>query len=156
MMRLKPIIAGVSGLLLLCLIGPAFSRPPNCGGNSAALLDCRNVCLLTQLYALDRGVSFDVEELPDEGIRELKQICDDHWIGSAKFHIRRGELDIESNEIIVVCDTPFNNFPRRWVLNSPEQHAVGYADGSVGLISLSDFEQLDLSDFIDVAVLSVD
>ena len=118
--------------------------------------DCRNICLFTELYALDCGVSFDVGELPSEVIRELKAICDDHWVGSATFHIRRGELDIESNEIMVVCDTPFSNVPRRWILTSPEQHAVGYADGSVGLISLPEFKQLDLSDFIDVAVLSLE
>jgi hypothetical protein len=92
MIRIKPILAGVLGLLLLCLIGPAFSRSPNCGGNSVALSDCRNVCLLTQLYALDGRGAFDVEELPDEVIRELKQICDDHWVGFARFHIRRGEF----------------------------------------------------------------
>lgn len=37
-----------------------------------------------------------------------------------------------------------------------DKQAVGYADGSVGLISLPEFIELDLSDFIDVAVLSLE
>jgi hypothetical protein len=46
--------------------------------------------------------------------------------------------------VVAVCDTPFDNVPRRWIEKASPTHAVAYADGSAGLLTLDEFRRLDL------------
>lgn len=145
--RWQSIMLGILLIGAVALGLPALSRSTNCGGNSAALSDCKNIATFVGLYCLDHDEGFNLERLTDGELGDLRRICDDHWISSASFFLRRGDVQFGSEEILVVCDRPYTNVPRRWLGQSPATHAVGYADGSTGLMNLDEFAELDLRSF---------
>ena len=62
----------------------------------------------------------------------------------------------EKKEIVIVCGKEFDNVPRSpWTffLKNPA-HAVGYSDGTTGLISPTEFSNLNLSGFVSVLSLA--
>lgn len=145
--------------LILCgailLIGVAlladFGYTTNCGGNSAALGRVEHLALLalgSYQDAPDRTFRFAVVDslLPDQ----LFVYRRSDWLPRARFLVSTApisERDAKERRLIVVCDTPYRNVPRRWIGSPPPTHAAGYADGSYGLISPADFAALDRSTF---------
>jgi hypothetical protein len=63
-----------------------------------------------------------------------------------------------SNRLIVaICPREFDNVPEPILLNLYHKnpaHAVGYSDGTVGLISPTEFTNLNLNGFVSAASLA--
>src|SRR5258708_7381284 len=134
---------------------PLFARPTNCGGNSAALTACRSVVLGFQIVALDRGnKAFRVADLTPTEQENFRRPTGKSWLPGARLLVTQQPIRItlgEPKKIIAVCDRAYDNVPLRRFWKSPMSHALAYSDGSVGLIPVSAFEQLDFTRFLDVA-----
>jgi hypothetical protein len=85
----------------------------------------------------------------------FKQVAGLNWLGGARIlvtpKIRSGESS--GKEIIAVCDGAFDNVPRRMFGKAPLTHAVAHADGSTALMSVDEFQRVDLSRFADVRTI---
>jgi hypothetical protein len=111
----------------------------NCGGNTAAL---NQVGTITGI--LRGGAS------ASEQRQHLELYSPTHWCRGARFLVRNSPLpeqEIRSRQIIVVCDKPYDNLPKQWVVFRKPMHAAGYSDGSTGLIPVAEFASLDRSAF---------
>jgi hypothetical protein len=146
----------IVGLVAILAIGaafvlPLFARTSNCGGNSAALSNVRVYVLLARMSAMDSpDHTFRVTTVTSEQRKELARVAHDHWIPNARFLVSTAplsEVPSQPRRIIVVCDTPYRNVPRRWIGSAPSAHAAGFSDGSVELISPAQFAALDQSSF---------
>jgi hypothetical protein len=136
-------------IIALAILEPALNPRRNCGGNNRVLCDVR-------LY-LDL-VDGEADDGPDQGFRvaaaspELQsELADcDHDIRPARFLVPpmfyRAPAPVP-RRIIIVCDTPYENVPQPIWLPGTPRHAVGYTDGSSGLISVAASPALDLSKF---------
>lgn len=76
--------------------------------------------------------------------------------GGPRYLVSVSPLVLPSNEskrIIIVCDTPFSDVPKRVIFQAPPSHAVGYSDGTTGLISPGEYARLNLSSFVSLGDL---
>jgi hypothetical protein len=99
----------------------------------------------------DRPVS--IAELSRAEREYFKQVSGLSWLGQTRVLIsptRVGVGGATGSVVIAACERPFDNVPRRMFGKAPLTHAIGYADGSTGLISVDEFQRLDLSGFVDV------
>src|SRR5215831_13652174 len=147
-----------SVLVLGCaMVLPFLARPTNCGGNSAALAACKDIMLSFQTVSLDRGAKpVSITNLSGPEREYFRLVAGLSWLPDSKVLISAGPVALgqeRAREIVAVCDTSFDNVPRRVFGRAPFTHAVGYSDGSVGLISVQEFRHLDLSRFIDVRTI---
>lgn len=129
-----------------------ISRPTNCGGNSAALSQVRSIAL-TLLVAANEApsCSFSILAPNSEQRSQLSALSRSHWISEANFLVSTNvflEPEPRPKRMVAICDRPYSNVPRRWIGSAPLSHAVGFADGSGGLISQREFAALDLSTFV--------
>ncbi len=142
----------LTGILLGTLL-PALSRTSNCGGNTAALAICNNCVLSLYLASGDETKPFNINSLSAEKKAEIVKSIEDHWNLGANFFVRTNvPLRDIRRQILVVCDQPFNNVPQPTLWNGFKQtpkHAVGYSDGNTGLITPTQFKELNLSEFIE-------
>jgi hypothetical protein len=158
--KTRPILSLGIIVLATVLTGvflPAISTPSNCGGNSAALSVCR-MCALTVRMGFDGGQgTFDIHNPPEANKSELINICSNHWIPDANFLIKTNvSLDAEHKTVIIVCDHRYSNVPQPTFWNDYRKnpaHAVGYSDGSTGLITPKQFSELNLAEFIQITRL---
>lgn len=132
------------------LVLPMFVS--NCGGNSAALAQVRDIMSYVHLAERD---SFEPSFRWPQGYAEAQavraRLARSHWIPNARFLVYTGPIiwsDAQPSHITVVCDMPFSNVPRRWLGSAPLTHAAAFADGSTRLISVAEFAQLDLGDYV--------
>jgi len=122
----------------------------NCGGNSAALSGVWRYAFMASFEAEDSPQhEFIVTDPPSDGERQdLRAIAfivrGAHLLVSTKPVLA---TEKNSRRIIIVCDTAFNNV-RRHLWERAPTHAVGFADGSKGLISEKEYAALDLSGFV--------
>jgi hypothetical protein len=139
----------VTGVLL-----PMLAKPSNCGGNSAALTACRNICLATRIISSDRGTNLvSLSGLSAEEVLEFQNVAGLSWLHGARLLVRTNGFVLgagEDKQVIVVCDTAYSNVPQYRFHRAPPTHAVGYSDGNVGLISMAQFHSLNLKSFQDV------
>jgi hypothetical protein len=155
--RLTPSVLLVCAVWLL--IAPTLSLSSNCGGNSAAMNVCRTFTTHVWLAAAESDVTVDepvtlaalLASLSDAEITDATQ---SHWI-SAAFLIRDPSkpFQLGTREILIVSDRPYSNVPRPSIFNlyrGNPAHAIGYADGTSGLISPSDFRNLDPSKLVTI------
>jgi hypothetical protein len=136
-------------IISLAILEPALNPRRNCGGNTRVLFDVR-------LY-LD-FVDGEADDGPDQGFRvaaaspglqrELADLA--HDIHPARFLVTptfyRPSV-LVPRMIIIVCDTPYENVPQPIWLPGTPRHAAGYSDGSVSLISVAEYQALNLSSF---------
>ncbi len=136
---------------------PYFSRGSNCGGNSAALASVHQYAMLAIIGAKDSpDHTFRVGTANAEQQKELAELAHSLWIPKARFLVSNATLserESQPRRVIVVCDTPYCNVPRRWIGSAPYAHAAGFSDGSAGLISPAEFAALDRSSFAFLDVL---
>jgi hypothetical protein len=144
------IVVGTGALIVPALQGS------NCGRNSAALTACRHVAICIQQIDEERkNGPFAIEELSESERGRFTDISGLDWLRNAKVLVAC-EIHLatqRSKEIIAVCNRPYDNVPQRIFGKSPLTHAVAYADGSTGLISIEEFRRLDLSKFVDVTTI---
>lgn len=150
----KGIIFGITGiavaLILLSVVLPIVGRVSNCGGNSAALSNCRSYAqgaFVSGYYHSDRVFNVERSSMRDS---LLDIAADTGWIGDGEYLVRTGDVLIgdDRKEILIVCDKAFTNVPERLWRSNPPTYAAGLADGSAVLLSVDEFESLDLGSFI--------
>jgi hypothetical protein len=144
--------------ILAVFVAPNFlARPSNCGDNSAALHVCKSYLLTITLAASDTVQDFlSVTNLPSEYHKYLARDARNHWISNARFLVTTASIKVGPDAgkcVLIVCDTPYSNVPQRRFVRAPATHAVGYSDGTTGLISPAEFEKLDKSSFVLLDVL---
>jgi hypothetical protein len=117
----------------------------------------RQYALLASVGATDSpDHTFRVGTATAEQRKELAELTHYFWIPSARFLVSTAsmsERESQPRRVIVVCDTPYSNVPRRWIGSAPPAHAAGFSDGSAGLISPAEFAALDRSLFAFLDVL---
>jgi len=140
----------VAGLAAIAL--PLLARPSNCGGNSTALTACGSFSILARLAAIDGKAEFNFSDLDELDRIELAHWATNHWLCGAEFFVRTNfTITSARRVVIIVCAEPFSNVPQPTIWNLYREnpaHAVGYSDGSKGLISPVEYAALDLIGFI--------
>jgi hypothetical protein len=151
----------IAVLIAVGLLLPVLGPSSNCGGNSAALSVCRTYATGLQILTDGEKKEINVPGLPTSNRVELVNSirAGANWCGNAKFLVRTNAVvNANPSQIVMVCDTPFDNVPQPKLWNGYKKnpaHAVGYSDGSSGLIKPSQFKQLDLSGFIETSLLGI-
>jgi hypothetical protein len=142
-------------LLGLVVFGAAAMSPwrgmkTNCGGNSAALASVHRIAIAATVRASDPpDHRFHFAAVSGSNRDEFADYAYNHWLPGAHFLVcRTPVIEGEPKRIIVVCDTPYGNVPRRWIGSAPPAHAAAYSDGSYGLISAQEFAAVDRSAFV--------
>ena len=147
----------VSIAMLGVLLGIALSaartfQGSNCGGNTAALYVVHKYQLVAEWAAAESpNHEFAASSATAQQREDLESIANNSWIGGS--HILVSSQPYRPRRagprtIVAVCDTPYRNVPRRILGLAPPTHAAAYSDGSVGLISVAEFEALDRTSLI--------
>jgi hypothetical protein len=147
----------IGGGFAVLALGAAFSTSAtNCGGDSAALAKCKILALeLKSESEANRFAPYQWSKTAKSeiGNRRLRR-----WTGTANYLVRTNTASTSRPDtIIVVCDKPFANVPKpalRNLYRKNPDHAVGYLNGSGGLISESDFSRLDRINFVEATLIS--
>jgi hypothetical protein len=146
-------------LILAAMVVAAFvaalsilSRPSNCGGNSAALAQVKHIALIAYVAAFESPSQTFRFTAPDAEQRiQLSKASLNYWIPDAHFLVSTNTVfgpETLPDQIVVVCDKPYGNVPRRLFGSAPLSYAVGFADGRSSLMSQEQFAALDLSKFV--------
>lgn len=147
------IFAAVAVAVGMCSL-PVFTKASNCGGNSAALNLVTTYVNMTVIETMDTPKpAFNVLTATPDQRRQIAQSGYSHWISQAHFLVSTKPFVPRSDEprrVVIVCDTPYSNVPRRRFFESPRTHAAGFSDGTTGLISPKEFASLDRSTFIAI------
>lgn len=132
---------------------PLLDGSTNCGGNSAALSAVRAYARFALNEAMvDTGHGFRVTEATAEQRDQLASLPGAGWLPRAHFLVSSAPVlaDSKKRRVVIVCDRPFTNVPRRWMGSAPPAHAAGFSDGTARLISPTEFAGLDWSSFVKV------
>lgn len=129
-------------------------RTSNCGGNSAAASNCRNIVLDVRVEASDSDEVFNFEHISQDTRSDLARLSSNMWTAGAKYLLRSGQIHTGegTHEIVVVCDTPYDNVPQPTIWNLHRRtlrHAAGYSDGSIGWLTPAEFAGLSKSNFFE-------
>jgi hypothetical protein len=135
-------------ILLAGLLLPALGKSTNCGGNSAALSVCKGVGLFFRLAQHDQGRPVGLHSMDSSTRLELLNYTDNSWTRSARYLVTTNVVDEAASppQIVVVCDRPYDNVPQPTIWNLHRRnpaHAVGYSDGSTGLLTPAEFGALN-------------
>ena len=143
--------------LLLAMVLPALTPASNCGGNSYALTTCKLFLLTARTHTGENHLQFEVTQLGQTERSDLAKLAQSHWVSGADFLMKTNfNCKDAKRDLVVICEKPFGNVPQPAIWNFYRRnpaHAVGYSDGSVGLISLAEFKALDLAGFIHLSSL---
>lgn len=141
----------VAGILL-----PGLGHASNCGHNSYALFACREYTRISG-WATAEGKTI-VFEFGETDKADAARLAKSHWIGGTDFLIKTNLAGGATlRQVVIVCEKSFDNVPQPSIWNFYRKnpaHAVGYSDGSTGLISLSEFQALDKSGFVPLSSLA--
>jgi hypothetical protein len=103
------------------------------------------------------GKIYNITQLPQNDQTVLVEEARDHWISEAKILIRTNiNPNAVPKQIVVVCDTPYGNVPQPTIWNGYRihpAHAVGYSDGTAGLVSPAEFKKVNLNEFVDASLI---
>jgi hypothetical protein len=156
--RPRSVFFGISTLLVVVALvltsGGMLTRASNCGGNSAALAVCGAYTSIVYDWQMShKDAEFRYSQLDRS---TLQEVGDPTWLHFTRFLAKVDNLRIDFNgekEIVVVCIQAFDNVPERLLWKAPMAYAVGYSNGTTGLISPEQFGRLDLSGFSDLREL---
>jgi hypothetical protein len=154
-MRIRPNF--LLGLLVLFVIGylaslslPTLSGKPK--GNRFAIIACRAYVIDVQ-NLMPKNADLDFRKLSENDKYKLTR-----WARDFDF-LAKTNFVWETNtnkEIVIVCSMSFDNVPRPSLSNFYRRnraHAVGYSDGTTGLISPQEFTNLNLNSFVALSSL---
>ncbi len=141
-------------LLLACALFVICSVPfyttgvaTNCGGNSAALAQVSQIAVIARVGSMDAPDHlFYFSKANSRELDQLSELGQTFWLHGAHFLVSTSpvsENEPQPRRVIVVCDTAYRNVPQRRFGSAPPTHAAGFADGSCGLISTTEFAKLD-------------
>lgn len=143
--------------LFAALLLPALARPSNCGRNSYALYACREIALHIQLAAATNGPVIDLSVIDYSDQTNLFRTANSHWTTGADYWVRtNNRVEMTQKQIIVVCDIAYDNVPQPTLWNFYHRnpaHAVGFSDGTTGLISPVEFTRMDHKSFLNLSAL---
>jgi hypothetical protein len=150
---LKIIFSGFAIIFLALIVLEWFSpisHTPK--GNRMTLLEC-HAYLNAISSAKSNKTNFDFSKLPDDDIGRAIGLANyyDFWI---KTNFVWGTSS--NREIIIVCPEQFDNIPKPGFWNAfwrNPARAIGYSDGSAGLISPEQFTNLNLNGFVSATNL---
>ena len=157
-MKLRWHILAASMILavLVGLLVPAMGAS-NCGGNSVALAACKHFVIVLELWQDDHfGRAFSISEADAETRRQLTMPCGADWIRAARLLAIVEDVRIDpagDKRIVIVCSRAYDNVPRHAFFRAPATHAVAYSTGETGLISITEFANLDLARFVDLQMI---
>lgn len=139
---------------------PWFPRKTNCGGNTAALSYCHMLYTQLSLSLAEQGWKDTayIGDLPEQERRELARLGQIYWTGKANYLIKRNvQLSEDREEIVVLCDTSFDNVPQPTVYNfykRTSRYAVAMSNGKIKLITPEEFAKIDRSLFVKASELA--
>ena len=137
---------------------PLLATSSNCGGNSAALSSCRQILIFNEWARSTNNGTFDLERLEPVHQTNLLIAAANHWTPDAGYWLRtNGISKAAARQIVVVCDRAYDNVPQPRVWNLYHRnptHAVGYSDGTIGLITPVEFNDLDRRGFLSLTALA--
>lgn len=140
------------------IVLPAFVTASNCGGNSAALSSCRHILIMNELAGGTNGGVFDLERLEPAEQTILLASAANHWTPGAGYWLQTNGLgNASGKQIAVVCDRAYDNVPQPTIWNLYRRnaaHAVGYSDGTTGLITPAEYNRLDRQPFMSLTALA--
>ena len=156
-------------IVTLCLVAltaigslglPWFPKKTNCGGNTAALSYCQMLHMQLSLSLAEQGWedSRSIQDLPEKDRKELARLGQVYWTGEARYFIKRKvELSQSNEDIVVMCDTSFDNVPQPTIYNGYKRtprYAAALANGKVKLITPEEFAKIDRSLFVKASELA--
>lgn len=148
------LLAAVAALLV-----PSF-QASNCGGNAAALSAVKHYSLLVRLAAAEySNGEFTIARATPRQREELAGIANGVWTPETRFLVFPAPCRLRSSEpprLIIVCDRPYRNVPRRFFGSAPPTHAAAYSDGSCRLISVAEFAAIDRKSLVPLGELLAD
>jgi hypothetical protein len=142
----------IAALFLLYYLAREASKFGSAVGNRKAILQCADY-LADAGKMKTNGAVFQSSKISEQ---ELNRII--NFAGNLDLLVKTNFVwgTISNREIVVVCPKEFDNVPRPQLLNLYHKnpaHVVGYSDGMVGLISPSEFTNLNLNGFVSEASL---
>ncbi|HNQ73964.1 MAG TPA: hypothetical protein PKN95_10235 [Verrucomicrobiota bacterium] len=150
---------GLSLVVIAILTGfvlPQLSRT-NCGGNSAALANCKQILATAQLSGAASPLFLMATQMRLAEREQFLKLGANSWTGNARFWVRTNGLDLTvATQVVVFCDQTFDNVPQPALRNFFKRHpahAAGFADGTTGLMPPEADTQLDRTDFAPIAYL---
>jgi hypothetical protein len=137
--------------VLFAILAELPNSGTNCGGNSAAIWNVRQYHLIVEMAAASRpNHRFTIASATPQEREDLAAVARGPWTGGARYLVSTQPYQAGAprpRRLIIVCDTPFRNLPRR-LIPSPPTHAAAYSDGTVALISVSEYAALDHSELV--------
>ena len=144
--------------LFAALLLPGLARSSNCGGNSAALNVCREIRFYVQLATNTNDSVLDQSLLDSSDQTILFHVVSSYWTPDAGYWVRTNHLgESPQKKITVVCDVVYDNVPLPTLWNFYHRnpaHAVGFSDGTTGLISPADYARMDRTNFLNLTALA--
>lgn len=144
-------------VLVVGLLLPLFARTSNCGGNSYALTACKQIGLSVQEIMTTNSPLSQFNQFDPDNHTNLLRLSDSHWTPGASYWLRtNGFSQTTQKQIIVFCDTIYANVPQPTIWNFYRRnpaYAVGFSDGSTGLISPPEFIHVDRDNFLNLTTL---
>ena len=158
----RGILSGIIWVGLIALICaallPGLAPPSNCGGNSHALTACKQILIYDRLARNTNGIGFDLAQFDAVDQTNLFLTVASRWTSDAGYWLRtNGFSNTAARQIVVVCDRAYDNVPQPAVWNlyrGNPAHAVGYSDGTTGLITPAEFSGLDRRGFMSLTALA--
>lgn len=153
MSELRKTLLEATAVAIIAMIATAMissaSRRSNCGGNSAALAHMYFYeSFASEAAARSPDHRFRVTAITPEQREQFALVRHSSWNSNAR-HLASTlpypDPPAAPRRIIMVCERPFTNVPRRLLWPSPLTHAAAFSDGTVGLISVAEFAALDRS-----------
>jgi hypothetical protein len=134
--------------VLLAILAGMPDSGSNCGGNSAAIWNVHQYYMIVDSAATSRpNHRFTIASATPQEREDLAAVARGPWIGGARYLVSTQPYQAGAHgprRLIIVCDTPFRNVPRRLIPSDPT-HAAAYSDGTVALITASEYAALDHS-----------
>jgi hypothetical protein len=159
----RKILVSFGGVLFVAvfvaLALPLVTAKTNCGGNSYALSACATFAVAAYVTAQDNHSQFEVGKIGKDEWQSFLTLAGNHWgMNRADFLVKTNFVlgNGSNRDVIIVSKREFGNVPQPTIRNFYHRnpaHAVGYSDGTTGLISPEQFANLNLTGFVSLSNL---